>query len=360
MKNSLIEQNILMLAPTPFFADRGCHIRVLNSYLKLKRQNANIVLLTYPIGRNIDDVKTIRIPKVYGYKKLAPGFSVYRPILDLILLIKTIEYVKKIKPGIIYCHLHEGALIGILVKIFFPNLKIIFDAQGSLSGELFSYKKNRSILKYIFDFIEKYIVRRVDEILTSTKELRLHFIKYGILPDIIKVEEDAPDQTLFNKDIEPISRAELNIPDGKKVIAYLGGLQPNKGIQYLLDAVEKTDKNIHFLIMGYPLEYARKKITELNIENRVTLLGPIPYENAGSYLRTADAAVSPKIVEETGEANAKLYIYKALGLPSVCFNTHENRLILGETGYYAANKDSSDLAVQIEKACGINNTEGYK
>ncbi len=50
-------KKILMLAPTPFFSDRGCHIRVLNSYLRLKNQGNKITLLTYPIRGGIESVK---------------------------------------------------------------------------------------------------------------------------------------------------------------------------------------------------------------------------------------------------------------------------------------------------------------
>ncbi len=64
-----------MLAPTPFFADRGCHMRILNSYLKLKRENNEVVLLTYPIGRNIIGIKTERVSKIFGYNKTSPAFQ---------------------------------------------------------------------------------------------------------------------------------------------------------------------------------------------------------------------------------------------------------------------------------------------
>jgi hypothetical protein len=50
------KKRILMLAPTPFFSDRGCHIRVLNSYLRLKNQGHKITLLTYPLGRDVLEI----------------------------------------------------------------------------------------------------------------------------------------------------------------------------------------------------------------------------------------------------------------------------------------------------------------
>src|SRR3989344_6451897 len=82
------KKRILMIAPTPFFSDRGCHIRILHSYLRLKREGNDIILLTYPIGRNINGINTSRILKISGYKKLGVGFSYYKPFLDLLLYLR--------------------------------------------------------------------------------------------------------------------------------------------------------------------------------------------------------------------------------------------------------------------------------
>ena len=126
-----------MIAPTPFFSDRGCHIRVLNSYLRLKNDGNKILLLTYPLGRDIKEVETKRTIGLPTYKDVSPGFNIHKPFLDFLLLIKVFRQLISENYDELYCHLHEGALIGILAKPFF-KLPVIFDAQGSLTGELVS------------------------------------------------------------------------------------------------------------------------------------------------------------------------------------------------------------------------------
>jgi len=74
--------------------------------------------------------------------------------------------------------------------------------------------------------------------------------------------------------------------------------------------------------MGYPVEDCKKLAKELNVEDRITFTGKIPYEKASSYLKLGDLAVSPKTLE-SGEANAKLYNYLAMGLKVVCFDSKE-------------------------------------
>jgi glycosyltransferase involved in cell wall biosynthesis len=337
---------ILMIAPTPFFSDRGCHIRVLNSYLRLKREKNKITLITYPLGRDIKGINTKRIIGLPGYKKTSPGFSFYKPFLDFFLLIKCFSEMKSKKYDLVYAHLHEGALIGIILKKFFKK-GVVFDAQGSLVGELTAQgtiKKSGFLKKIIFGF-EKYITKNVDEIITSTDALK-DFIVKEIGPKApIKVIKDLPDKSLFNKNIK---LAKLKLPKNKKIVVYLGGLQKYKGIDYLIKAIPLVDKQFHFLIMGYPVEYAKDLAKKLRVEKRITFTGKIPYEKAPSYLKLGNIAISPKTLE-SGEANAKLYNYLAMGLRVVCFDSQENRQILKNSGIYAQHGDYKDLAKKINE-----------
>jgi glycosyltransferase involved in cell wall biosynthesis len=335
---------ILMIAPTPFFSDRGCHIRILNSYLRLKREKNKITLITYPLGRDIKGINTKRIIGLPGYKKTSPGFSFYKPLLDFFLLIKCFSEMKSKKYDLVYAHLHEGALIGIILKKFFKK-GVVFDAQGSLVGELTAQgtvKESGFLRKIIFEF-EKYITGNADKIITSTDGLK-DFIVKEIGPKApIRVIKDLPDKSLFNKNIKS---AKLKLPKNKKIVVYLGGLQKYKGIDYLIKAIPLADKGFHFLIMGYPVEYAKNLAKKLGVENRITFTGKIFYEKAPSYLKLGDIAISPKTLE-SGEANAKLYNYLAMGLRVVCFDIPENRQILKNDGVYAKHGDYKDLAKKI-------------
>lgn len=339
-------KKILMIAPTPFFFDRGCHIRVLNSYLRLKDEGKEVLLLTYPLGRDIKDINTKRTINIPTYKDISPGFNIHKPFLDFLLLVKTFRELISNNYDAIYAHLHEGTLIGLLTKPFFKK-PIIFDAQGSLTGELVNnqtIKKNSFIYKILFK-IEKFITNKADYIITSTEGLK-DFMENNFSPkNKIKVIKDLPNKQLFNPNVKP---AKLDLPKDKKIVVYLGGLQKSKGIHYLLQAIPHCLNEFHFLIMGYPVERVKKIIKKLKIENRVTLTGRIPYEKAPSYLKLGDVAVSPKTLE-SGEANAKLYNYLATGLKVVCWDTPENRKILGKNGIYAEEKNIKDLVKKIDQ-----------
>jgi glycosyltransferase involved in cell wall biosynthesis len=342
-----------MIAPTPFFSDRGCHIRVLNSYLKLKNEGNEVTLLTYPIGRNINGVNIKRVQQIPGYKKTSPGFSAYKPFLDFLLLIKSIKEMKKERYDSIYSHLHEGAAVGIILKKFFKK-DLTFDSQGSVVGELTSHgtiKKDKTLSRLLFK-IEKYITKRADKIITSTEGLK-NFIEANIKTNSpIEVIKDLPDTSLFNPNVEP---AELNLPKDKKIVTYFGGLQEYKGINHLIKAIPLIDREAHFLIMGYPEEQCKKLAESLGVRERITFTGKVPYELAPSHLKLANIAVSPKTLE-SGEANFKIYNYLAMNLPVVCFDIPENRSILGEKGIYAKPKDIKDLALKINETIKSSET----
>ena len=46
-------KTVLHIAPTPFFSDRGCHIRICNEIKALIDCGMQVILCTYPLG---DDV----------------------------------------------------------------------------------------------------------------------------------------------------------------------------------------------------------------------------------------------------------------------------------------------------------------
>ena len=45
---------VLMVAPTPFFADRGCHVRILGEARALTQLGHQVKIVTYPLGRDME------------------------------------------------------------------------------------------------------------------------------------------------------------------------------------------------------------------------------------------------------------------------------------------------------------------
>ena len=66
---------ILMVAPTPFFADRGCHVRILLETNALTAMGHEVLISTYGLGRDLPGIDTVRTQRIPWYRKLAAGPS---------------------------------------------------------------------------------------------------------------------------------------------------------------------------------------------------------------------------------------------------------------------------------------------
>ena len=126
-------------------------------------------------------------------------------------------------------------------------------------------------------------------------------------------------------------KSNLGIPKDAPLIIFTGALLAAKGIWNLVDAIPMVlskMKNIHFLIVGYPVEETEKRIKELGIGANVHMTGMVDYFDLPDYLLISDIAVEPK-VDKAGEASGKVINYMGAGLPVVCFDSQNNRRFLG-------------------------------
>ena len=81
-----------MLAPTPFFADRGCHVRIYEEARTLAALGHRVEIVTYHIGRDLPGIITHRIPAIPWYRKLEAGPSWHKPYLDILLFCKALPW----------------------------------------------------------------------------------------------------------------------------------------------------------------------------------------------------------------------------------------------------------------------------
>jgi glycosyltransferase involved in cell wall biosynthesis len=343
-----------MIAPTPFFADRGCHVRILEEAKTLKSLGNEITICTYHLGKDMPGFKIKRIINIPWYNKLEAGPSYHKLYLDGLLLLKSLSAVNREKPDIIHAHLHEGALLAkVCAWSRFNRIPLVFDIQGSLSREMLSHGfiRGKGLRHRLFHFLENRINKLPNAIIASSNNVaEILKTESDIEEGKVFVVADGVDTDMFRPDCDTATlREKLNIPQSSKVIVYLGLLTEYQGIDYLLKAtplVRKEIAGVHFLIMGYPnVERYRSVAQELGICESITFTGRIDYNEAPKYLALGNIAVSPKVT--TSEGNGKIYNYMAAGLPCVAFDTKVNREILGDLGVYAQLGDYKSLAARL-------------
>ena len=345
--------NILMIAPTSFFLDYGCHVRIAEEAWILEKLGNKVTIVTYYKGGDLDGVtieRTRPIPWRHDYEV---GCSRHKLAFDLLLSIKSLEVALRRRPDIIHAHLHEGALIGyVLGKL--RGVPLIFDFQGSMTGEMVDHRflNPDGALYRPLHWLEGVIDHLPQAIITSSQhaadllrnKFHCHSDRIHIVPDCVNTDTFRPHALTEEERLG--LKVHLGIPPQRKVVVYLGLLAEYQGTPLLIQAAAqlvKTRPDVHFLIMGFPSEqeywaYAHS----LGLADHVTFTGKIPYQLAPRFLALGDVAVSTKI--SATEGSGKLLNYMALALPTVAIDTPVSREYLGHWGVYAERGNPAALA----------------
>jgi glycosyltransferase involved in cell wall biosynthesis len=348
---------ILMIAPTSFFSDYGCHVRILEEARILRKLGHAVTIVTYYKGRNLPDLEIVRTRPVPWREEYEVGSSRHKIGFDALLLWTSLRLALRRRFHLIHAHLHEGALIGWVLATL-RRVPLVFDFQGSLSAEMVDHKFLDPAGRWYTSVrnLETRINRLPRAILTSSQHAK-GFLReeFQVDPKRVHAVPDAVDLDFFHPDcLTPDQRLELKaslgIPPHRPVVAYLGLLTDYQGTDKLLQAAAELRRRqvaAHFLIMGYPsVGHYQQMAQELGLSGWVTFTGKIPYERAPAFLALGDVAAAPKISDSEG--SGKILNYMAMELPTVAFDMPVSREFLGDLGVLVAPGDPRALAEGIE------------
>ena len=160
---------VLMIAPTSFFSDYGCHVRILEEARGLQAQGHRVVICTYHNGNPVDGLTIRRCLGVPGVDRAVVGSSRHKLYLDAALTARTIGTALAFRPHLIHAHLHAGALIGGALSRLLRR-PLVFDYQGSLTAEMIDHRflRRDSLLYRPTALLEDIANRAADTIITST------------------------------------------------------------------------------------------------------------------------------------------------------------------------------------------------
>lgn len=347
---------ILSLAPTSFFGDYGCHVRILEEAQALKALGHDVTILTYFKGQDVPGFRIIRTAPTPWHVNYEVGSSRHKFAFDALLSIRLLRVLARNRFDLIHAHLHEGALIGSALGRPF-GIPVFFDYQGSLTDEMtqhgFMRGDNPAALRF-WRSVEGLANRLPDAIFTSTlraaEALRAELgPRKPIYPLVDAVNTDT-----FRPDVlSPAERAALRAAWGigasETVVVFLGLLARHQGIEHIIDAaarVRAQGRQARWLVMGYPgVEQWRRLAAERGVSQDVMFTGRVPYPNAPRMLALGDIAIAPKL--SLTEGSGKVLNYMAMALPTVAFDTPGQAQYLGNLGLYAPVGDQGQLAARV-------------
>jgi len=348
--------HVLHIAPTPFFSDRGCHIRIEGEVRCLNKIGYTNTVCTYHHGRDVPSVVTQRIKPIAAYTQTAAGPSKYKLLADWRLLWLVFNQYRQIKPVALHAHLHEGLLIGFIVKtlFFWRGTPLIADMQGSLVGELESHGsfRKRPYLKWPVTILEKISMWCATHIVCSNSHSVDKIVsEFGISADKVSLSQDGADpHSSVSESTTKTLLDQYRIDADKTLVVYTGALLDAKGLaelkQLILDCAGRA-ADLHFLIIGYPTENLSPFLEKNGLEKLCTLTGQIDFEKLPAYLNMADIAIDPK-KSDAGEGSGKMLNYLAAGLPVVAFESLNNHEFLPPATELAqTNEDLSKILMSI-------------
>lgn len=255
-----------------------------------------------------------------------------------------IKIINNFKPDIIHTHLFAAEILSKTYSLndiayfshFHDNMKQLknFTVKTLFNKELFTnYYEKRYLLKQYNKVNQNFICISQDTFNYAKETLPQKFHKnIFLLPNAINF-----------KKFEYTTSREIN----KNCInlVTVGSLQPKKNQIFLVDIVKMLkDKgyNVKLDILGDGQEKQniQNKITELNLEQEITLCGNV--DNVEDYLKQADIYVHPAYYEPFG-----LVLLEAMasGLPVVCLDAKGNRDIIenGKNGFILENHQDKEL-----------------
>ena len=347
---------IMMIAPTSFFGDYGGHIRIYEETLALQALGHDVIIVTYEKGRDVDGLDIRRTAPLPYRTSYEVGSSRHKIVFDVFLAARALQVAIKERPDVIHGHMHEGALIGkVLAKML--GIPLVFDFQGSLTGEMVDHKflRRGSWAFWAMHRLERWISQHSGAILTSS--LRAHQLltnEFGVaerklvpLPDCVDTDKFEP--THFEPHRRHELRAHLGIPDDKPLVVYLGFLASYQGTDHLIRIarrLKEAGEEIYFLIMGFPnVEHYQQYAQDLGVADRVIFTGKLPYIYAPLYLHIGDISVSAKI--STTEGSGKVLNYMAMALPVVAYDNPVHVEYLADAGVYVPSGDEEAFAAAL-------------
>ncbi|MGQ9667019.1 MAG: glycosyltransferase, partial [Anaerolineae bacterium] len=234
-------RRVLMIAPTSFFADYGCHVRIYEQARGLTARGHQVLLCTYHSGRDVPGLSIVRTPALPWRRRIEIGASWHRLLLDGLLLCTAWRAARRQQPEIIHAFLHEGAFMGTLISRLL-HVPLLADLQGSLSSEMVEHEifpPEHRILG-LLRRLESWISRQPAQLLANTHHTARWLTEdFGMEPARVRVVPDVVDTERFMPGRLPAEgrqsrRQALGIPPDGFLLVYVGLLAPYQGIDMLL------------------------------------------------------------------------------------------------------------------------------
>ena len=303
---------ILLLAPHPFYQERGTPIAVDLLASVLAERGKQVDILTYHEGDDRSykgNVSIYRISPPPFSNNIRPGFSIKKLICDIAMYKMATKLANNNKYDCIHA-VEESAFMARRIARK-HKIPFIFDMDSSMPNQIADKIPLAKPILPIMRHLEAKLIQSAAVVVPMCEALADTARKMGakqveVLHDISLLPQS------YTPDPAKGFRSKLNISG--PALLYIGNLESYQGISLMLESFSKTikktpDANL-VIVGGRPddINKYKKMAAELHCSVNVHFLGPRPLNHMCYLFDDADILVSPR----TQGKNTPMKIYSYL------------------------------------------------
>lgn len=353
---------VLLIAPQPFYLDRGTPMNVKLLAQVLGDAGYRIDLLVFPGGSDVSlpNVHVIRLPNIFRIRTIPAGPSRSKLAFDFLMCFFAFPLCLCRRYDVIH-GVEEGGLLAVVLGRLFQRARV-FDMDSSMSEHLkySGFVRSRRLL-LLARRIEAWAIAHSTMVLTMCSALTETATRLAPKAHIVQIEDiPPPDTAVPDPEMTGELQNEFQLRD-VQVVLYTGNLEAYQGIDLLLQAwtlvlqKRKGSNPPVLILLGGPeekVEYYRKKAAEFGLDSSVELIGPRPLYEMSSWMKLSHVLVSPRIKGEN--TPLKIYSYMASGRPVVATRCKTHTQVLSDQTAFLSDPDPLHFGQTILEA--LNNT----
>jgi glycosyltransferase involved in cell wall biosynthesis len=322
---------VLVVAPQPFYQDRGTPICVRQVIDALTQLGFRVDVLTYPVGNNLpgNEVRLFRSSNPFRISHVPVGFSLRKLLLDGSLVFQLRRLIRTGNYRAV--HAVEEAAFPAAFWGRRYGVPVIYDMHSSMAEQMSDLPLFRNrIGRAAFQRMERWLLKRATRVISSA----------GLAARVrAQVPQAQVREWEFSSELPPPDRGEveqlrssLEIAPHQKVVLYSGTFERYQGLRLLLAAVPRVlqqEPEAVFVLVGVDGEHGAARIEKIAREipgHRLRLVPRQPREKIPAYFALADVLVSPRIYG--GNLPLKVFDYLAAGRPIVATDIPSHRSVL--------------------------------
>lgn len=337
---------VLLLAPQPFYEERGTPIAVRFAAEGLAAQGHEVDLLTYHLGRDrpLPGVRHVRMAAPPGVRRVGIGFSLAKLWCDLWLTAAAARRMLRRRYDVV--HAVEEAVFPALALARLGRARLVYDADSVMSEQIVEKWPRARFPARLLAWCEAQAFRRSDLVLAVCPAIAEAAAratgadgaaKIHLLPDIAlePVGAAAGGGGAGEAGAEAEAEVEdLRGGDARPLALYVGNLEGYQGVDRLLEAMAllEPEHRPHLVVIGGDADgvmRARARVAALGLGDAVRLTGARPLAALPAYLAQADILCSPRMKGRNTPMKIFSYMMAGRAILATAIESHSQVLDAG-------------------------------